>query len=456
MAPIMRSLTVVLISLLTVNTMAQQKPSSSVVKLKGKLINFAAKVQLEDFSAIQKIKSASSNAVITLASDSSFSISLSLSKPGYYRLGRNILYLTPGDDLDVIIDYDDSKKASFQGKGAAANMFLRKNLFPKGGSFLEAGRAVLISAKHTFDSINFLASKKFDEISNLKGVSQEFIRLEKARLKADMINSYKGVQNYAYYALRNKTEPERLAYMEEFKLLSSLKRDSLLKGFVDPLFLELEVYRDIYPLLNLEDPTLNQDKIKLMKDWYRSLTLSNKLKSITDKSAIRDMKPSIDSVLTKSIKEAIVFLYNEKLKFGDGDVAIDFSAVDHKGAKVNLSDLKGKVIYLDLWATWCGPCLAEMPNLELLKKKYENEGRLAIISLSIDDNDKIWLDNLQKRLPGGIQWRTIRANLPEYGIVSIPRYIIIDKNFRVSNLNAEAPSSSQTVKVLDNLINRIK
>jgi hypothetical protein len=100
--------------------------------------------------------------------------------------------------------------------------------------------------------------------------------------------------------------------------------------------------------------------------------------------------------------------------------------------------------------------MAEMPNLELLKKKYENENQLAIVSLSIDDNDKIWLDNLQKRQPKGIQWRTIRENLPEYGIASIPRYIIIDKNFKISNLNAEKPSSSQTVKVLDALINGLK
>jgi len=452
MAPIIRSFSVLVVLLIALNTVGQHKQSSSIVKLNGKLLNFAERVQLEDFSAIQRIKSASSNPVITLAADSSFSISLSLSKPGYYRLGRNILYLSPGDDLDLIIDHGDSKKASFKGKGAAANMFLRNNLFPKGGSFLEAGRAMLLSAKQTFDSINFLSAKKFEAITKLKGVSQEFIRLEKARLKADVINSYKGVPGYAYYVLRNKPEQERLAYVEEFKQLSSIKRDSLLKGFIDPSLLQLEVYRDIYSLLNLEDPTLNHEKVKLMKDWYRSLSLSSKLNSMTDKSVISDMKPSIDSIFTKSTREALISLYDEKLKFGNGDLAIDFTAVDDKGKKIKLSDLKGKVIYLDLWATWCGPCMAEMPNLELLKKKYSTESQLTIVSLSIDDTDKIWLDNLQKRDPGGMQWRTIRENMKDYGIVSIPRYIIIDKEFRVTNLNAEKPSSPQTVKDLDKLI----
>ena len=439
-----------------VHSLGQSKNEISVAKLKGRLLNFAEKVELQDFSAIERIIPSSRNNIIHLASDSSFSISIALSKPGYYRLGRNILYLSPGDDLEVVIDHADSKKASIKGKGASANLFLRSNLFPKGGSFLEAGRLILSSPSKTLDSINALVSKKRNEISNLKGVSREFIRLENARLKADMLNTFKSFYSYASYALRNRTEPEKADYLNQFKLLTSSITDSLLKGFVDPTLLQLEVYRDIYGLLNLENPTLNPKTALLMKDWRKGLTLSGQLKRLTDKTQIMAMRQSINSVYTPEIREAIISLFNEKIKFGDGDLAIDFKGVNDRGENVSLSDLKGKVIYLDLWATWCGPCMAEMPNLELLKKKYENEERLAIISLSIDDNDKIWLDNLQKRIPGGIQWRTIRTNLPDYGIASIPRYIIIDKNFRITNLNAEKPSSPQTAKVLDTLINSSK
>ncbi|MFN5022031.1 MAG: TlpA family protein disulfide reductase [bacterium] len=439
-----------------VHALGQSKNDISYAKLKGKLLNFAEKVDLQDFSAIERIIPSSRNNIIQLASDSSFSVKIPLSKPGYYRLGRNILYLSPGDDLDVVIDHSDSKKASIKGKGASANLFLRSNLFPKGGSFVDAGRLVLSTPIKTLDSINALVSRKRNEISNLKGVSKEFIRLENARLKADVLNTFKAFSSYAAYALRNKTEGERAEYLDQFKQLASPITDSLLKGFVDPTLLQLEVYRDIYGLLNLDNPALNPKSVMLMKDWRRGLLLSGQLKRLTDKTKIMATRPSIDSVYTPEIREAITAVFKEKMKFGDGDLAINFKAVNEKGDKVGLSDLKGKVIYLDLWATWCGPCMAEMPNLELLKKKYENENQLAIVSLSIDDNDKIWLDNLQKRQPKGIQWRTIRENLPEYGIASIPRYIIIDKNFKISNLNAEKPSSSQTVKVLDALINGLK
>lgn len=435
------------------HALGQSKNEISFARLRGRLLNFPEKVELQNFSEIDRIIPSSRNNMIQLAPDSSFSVKVALSKPCYFRLGRNILYLSPGDDLDVILDHSDSKKAVIKGNGASANMFLRSNLFPKGGSFLEAGRLILSTPVETLDSINALVTKKRNEISNLKGVSKEFKRLENARLKADMVNTFKAFSGYASYALRKKTEAERIDYLNQFKQLTSSITDSLLKGFVDPTFLQLEVYRDIYGLLNLEDPTLNPQKVLLMKDWRKGLLLSGQLKRITDKTQILEMKSSIDSIYTPELREAIVEVFNEKLKFGDGDLAIDFKGVNERGEKVGLSDFKGKVIYLDLWATWCGPCLAEMPNLELLKKKYENEGRLAIISLSIDDNDKIWLNNLQKRLPGGIQWRTLRTNLTEYGIVSIPRYIIIDKNFRINNLNAEAPSSPQTVKVLDALIN---
>jgi len=149
MASMTRLVSLIFFLITAVHSLGQSKNEISVAKLKGRLLNFAEKVELQDFSAIERIIPSSRNNIIHLASDSSFSISIALSKPGYYRLGRNILYLSPGDDLEVVIDHADSKKASIKGKGASANLFLRSNLFPKGGSFLEAGRLILSSPSKT-------------------------------------------------------------------------------------------------------------------------------------------------------------------------------------------------------------------------------------------------------------------------------------------------------------------
>jgi peroxiredoxin len=65
--------------------------------------------------------------------------------------------------------------------------------------------------------------------------------------------------------------------------------------------------------------------------------------------------------------------------------APDFSLTDISGKKLNLSDYKGKVVLLDFWATWCGPCLMEMPGFVELQNRYGSQG-FAIIGISMDDS----------------------------------------------------------------------
>ncbi|MNL73447.1 hypothetical protein D3C87_1989090 [compost metagenome] len=93
-----------------------------------------------------------------------------------------------------------------------------------------------------------------------------------------------------------------------------------------------------------------------------------------------------------------------------------------------------------------------MPHLEELKKKYIDQKDLAIVSLSVDDNDPSWLDNLNKRKPKGIQWRIDRAKLTEYGVETIPRYILIDKNFKVVEMDAPRASDAKLTALFEKLL----
>lgn len=125
-----------------------------------------------------------------------------------------------------------------------------------------------------------------------------------------------------------------------------------------------------------------------------------------------------------------------------GDV-IEISFTDLNGNKVDLAAMKGKVVLVDFWATWCGPCVAELPNVLEAYKKHHDKG-FEIIGISLDQ-DKAALENFIKErgMPwpqyfDGKGWENSIAQ--KYSISSIPATFLIGKDGKVtaSNLRGEA------------------
>lgn len=138
-----------------------------------------------------------------------------------------------------------------------------------------------------------------------------------------------------------------------------------------------------------------------------------------------------------------------------------FSFQDQNGDSVTLDDYKGKVVYLDVWASWCGPCIGEIPHSKQLHERFTKKQleKVVFLYVSIDDSDTNWKNALQKhQLPGNQGWSKggWRSRIVQYfGIQSIPRYILIDKKGNVADLNAKRPSSTDAIyqdilKLLEN------
>lgn len=439
----------VVLFFLSVASSAQSKQQS--VTLKGKLVRFGAVVTIEDFSDIQYMVPKSYSITIVPAADSSFSVQIPLKEPTYFRLGRSKLYLTPGDNMEVYIDHGDASKSLFKGRGSIANNYLRNVPFPKGGSYLEAGKNIKATPAETLEYLIDVARKKDAELAALKEVSALFKKMEKARNRADLIKSISAVNSYASYKLSKEPKEKVTEFTNEFARVAKPVKDSLLKGFTDPQYLQLEVYRDITEDLDVSKATPAHKQI--FDDWNKAFELAyRKIKPESNKANIPGFKKDIETIKSKKYRDVLQLLVADKLKFGNGDLAIDFVVNNPDRSSAKLSDLKGKLIYIDIWATWCGPCLEEMPHLEELKKKYQDRKDMAIVSLSVDDNDPIWLSNLSKRKPDGIQWRIDRAKLTEYGVETLPRYILIDKSFKVVEMDAPRASDSKLPALLDKLL----
>ncbi|MEJ0089061.1 MAG: TlpA disulfide reductase family protein [Limisphaerales bacterium] len=119
----------------------------------------------------------------------------------------------------------------------------------------------------------------------------------------------------------------------------------------------------------------------------------------------------------------------------DGAAFPDFSKKDLNGAPISVAGLKGKVVLVDFWATWCGPCREELPNVIATYKKHHTDG-FEIIGVSLDsDRDK--LDTFLKKEDGmtwpqfydGQGWQNELA--AKYGVESIPFAILIDQNGKI-------------------------
>ncbi|TDI80296.1 MAG: TlpA family protein disulfide reductase [Bacteroidetes bacterium] len=130
---------------------------------------------------------------------------------------------------------------------------------------------------------------------------------------------------------------------------------------------------------------------------------------------------------------------------------------NHSGGTTSLTDLKGKYVYIDVWATWCGPCKAEIPHLKKVEEDYR-EKNIEFVSVSIDrpkDHEK-WVSMVTDKELSGIQlyadkdWES--KFVKEYYIKGIPRFILIDPDGNIISPNAPRPSDPELRNLLEELI----
>lgn len=135
-----------------------------------------------------------------------------------------------------------------------------------------------------------------------------------------------------------------------------------------------------------------------------------------------------------------------------GSMAADFTYPDIDGKEVSLSDFKGKVVLVDVWATWCGPCRGEIPHLKKLEQEMHGKD-VVFIGVSVDESkDKQkWIDFVKKEELQGVQllasgWSKITK---DYQIKGIPRFMVFDKNGNIVSVDAPRPSSPELKQLLE-------
>jgi peroxiredoxin len=126
-----------------------------------------------------------------------------------------------------------------------------------------------------------------------------------------------------------------------------------------------------------------------------------------------------------------------------GSEAPDFSQQSPDGKTISLSSLRGKVVLVDFWASWCKPCRMENPNVKKVYDKYRGKG-FEILGVSLDRDMNAWTNAIQQ---DGLPWLHVsdlqfwnNAVAQQYGVSSIPFTVLLDKEGKVIDKNLRGPA----------------
>ncbi|MGK0365146.1 MAG: thiol-disulfide isomerase/thioredoxin [Saprospiraceae bacterium] len=438
-----------------------QEPKVEYTVFSGKIENATSDKVLLEGQGMKK--------EIAISADGTFVDSMETATSGFYTFSmdraKTDMYLKEGADLSVTLDATDfSGTMKYEGTGAIENNYLAAktlNVTKMQGNYRNL---------FTLDEAAFKAKLEEIKSSNqtalkaLEGADATFVKTEMANLKYDYfapMTDYEGMR-------ARVTKDEGFKASEDF-LPAELKniqydnvpvynssssyRNMAFGGILTPIFENLEDFSSMTPadLSSIEGIKIPELKEQIV-GYLAKMALSPANPNLTELFNFFKSNTTDETLIAD-----ITANYEQLKDLMKGKPSPTFTAYEnHKGGVTSLADLKGKYVYIDVWATWCGPCKREIPALKKVEKDFHNKN-IAFVSTSIDvatAHDK-WSDMVKDKELGGIQliadkdWKS--QFVQDYGIQGIPRFILVDPEGNIVTADAPRPSDPKLVKLLESL-----
>lgn len=201
-----------------------------------------------------------------------------------------------------------------------------------------------------------------------------------------------------------------------------------------------------------------EEQLHLLQEQFKNLDLRIEVTNRIIENYLRNYSYSDENYsrlekLTTELpnREEILKQYRAKRYSIVGAEMPDISFEDQDGNNHKLSDFKGKYIYVDLWASWCGPCVGEVPHLQKLEKKLKNKD-VVFVSISLDSRRPEWIQKMKQLKMHGNQWRATDNTFAEMlNVKGIPHFLIYGKDGRLLEYKTLRPSNSMIVEKLESL-----
>lgn len=396
---------------------------------------------------------------ISLGEDGSFVDTLEIHGPTTYIFNREFqICLESGYDLNIKYDTKDpTGTLEISGEGAEINNYLLAS--EKVGVEIQGED---FDAFYGLDKPEF--KKKVDEIKNqrrslldsLSGISTDLRKREEANIHYNYLIYLDQYPDVNTNILGSKAK--NLEYGEIVQELKELdySKDGDFRYSQAYVVLTGQYFNDrIADRIENGDYERDSAFFSVM-DSIPEGPIRNSLLYGSAEMALNDSedpKNYYDNFMALSTndfhKKAVTETFEKLKKLQPGEVSPSF--VDYEnfaGGESSLQDFQGKYVYIDVWATWCKPCLEEIPALERLASEYEEKG-IKFVSISIDKrNDyRKWRKMVDDRQLGGTQLIADKAwesdFVQSYEIMSIPRFILIDREGKIIDAKASRPSSGK-------------
>nr|WP_121271415.1 TlpA disulfide reductase family protein [Pedobacter schmidteae] len=428
--------------------------SAQMSEIKG--IVKPEKASVKENIALMKIEDGEPTVIATtrLADDGSFGFLFKPAYEGFYAVGSPDLlkaqfpvYLKAGDKAEVTFDNFD---AEFTGVNTPENTVLgkwanlTKALKRKSVYFMGGGISTYVDF---FPELTAVAAQTDAFRKTIKTKNAKFNELTKDLTVFDL-------DFYALNLLRTprSKHPEKSdypAYYSTIVVKNKFPNDNILGTLYGRralgMYAEFAAGSGADMNQRLSFLTTNRQKGEYV--FYsegRGIKSYDKYQHMVDQYGQYLQSPG----QKKRLEEMSAALYSTKA----GGVAADFEYPDKDGKMVSLSGQKGKVVLVDVWATWCGPCKREIPFLKQLEKEMHGTD-VVIMSISVDeakDKDK-WLKMIKDENLGGVQlfasgWSKIAK---DYKITGIPRFMVFDKKGNVVTVDAPRPSEPALKALLE-------
>ncbi len=365
------------------------------------------------------------------------------------------LYLEKGDVLNLDIDLAKMPvSVKFSGKDTIASAYLRKKMelseeLQK--TFPDLFQKNVEGFKKSLDEIN---KKYTDFLANYKDLPKNFVSLEEKAIEYFNLQ-FKSVYSRAH----ERFTGEKIEFPAEFKEeIAKINYDNATDFDLYNEYKQL-VMDNFHSKLDVSAPDwsamvnyirgLKSENIKSQLSEFLMRGLSAGNSTETNEAILNTIKEFVKK--ENLVKDAETrFASFENLRPGKPSPTFEFE--NYAGGKTSLESLKGNVVYIDVWATWCVPCINEIPALQALEKEFHDKN-VKFVSISIDQDKQKWIDYQKANKLAGVQ---LYANLSvdnnfaaAYGIQTIPRFILIDKNGNIINADAPRPSNPDIKELLN-------